>query len=46
VTERPFHEIWTGSAYRRLRLQMLTGDLPGGSVCSVCENTRREPDES
>jgi radical SAM protein with 4Fe4S-binding SPASM domain len=44
VTEQPFHEIWQGNTYRRLRLQMLTGDLPSGSICDGCENTRREPE--
>jgi radical SAM protein with 4Fe4S-binding SPASM domain len=44
VEEQPFHEIWLSNAYRHLRLQMLTGELPPGSICRACENTRREPE--
>ncbi len=42
VTEQSFREIWLGNAYRQLRLQMLTGELPRHSLCAACENTRRE----
>jgi radical SAM protein with 4Fe4S-binding SPASM domain len=44
VTEQPFSDIWLGNAYRHLRLQMLTGELPRNSICHACENTRREPE--
>jgi MoaA/NifB/PqqE/SkfB family radical SAM enzyme len=42
VAEQPFHAIWTGNAFRQLRLQMLTGELPAASICAACSNTRRE----
>ena len=42
VTDRRFREIWTGGDYRRLRLAMLTGTLPGDSICDRCDNTCRQ----
>lgn len=41
VTTHRFRDIWVGNAYRRLRLGMLTGTLPGDSICSRCLNTTR-----
>jgi MoaA/NifB/PqqE/SkfB family radical SAM enzyme len=42
VTEQPFHEVWVGNAYRRLRLQLLTGDLPPDLPCRTCTNIVRD----
>jgi MoaA/NifB/PqqE/SkfB family radical SAM enzyme len=43
VTASPFQNIWYGKDYRRLRLQMLTGSLPAGSICNRCSNIFRHP---
>lgn len=42
VTETPFRDIWRNNRYRQLRLQMLTGTLPVGSICDGCSNIFRE----
>jgi MoaA/NifB/PqqE/SkfB family radical SAM enzyme len=42
VTESSFHDIWTGKAYRQLRLAMLTASFSDGSICEGCVNTVRE----
>lgn len=41
VTESPFRDIWFNNDYRQLRLQMLTGSLPVGSICDRCCNIFR-----
>jgi len=38
----PFRDIWNGHNYRQLRMQMLTADIPEGSICDGCGNTFRE----
>jgi len=42
VTETPFHDIWVNNRYRQLRLKMLTGSVPAGSICDGCCNIFRE----
>lgn len=42
VTRNRFEEIWSGNAYRRLRLQMLTGTFPADCICERCDNTIRD----
>jgi len=42
VCEAPFHDIWVNNAYRQLRLKMLTGGMPSGSICDGCCNILRE----
>jgi MoaA/NifB/PqqE/SkfB family radical SAM enzyme len=46
LTKRRFRDIWSGSEYRRLRLQMLTGTLPSDDICECCDNTIRETEPS
>lgn len=41
VSEDSFRTIWTGKPYRQLRLAMLTGAFPPGSLCTGCCNTVR-----
>jgi len=41
ITETSFRNIWIGTAYRQLRLGMLTGTLPPDSICNRCLNTIR-----
>lgn len=43
ITASPFQNIWSGRDYRRLRLQMLTGTVPAGSICDRCSNIFRDP---
>ena len=43
VNEASFHDIWSDNRYRQLRLKMLTGSVPAGSICSGCCNIFREP---
>jgi radical SAM protein with 4Fe4S-binding SPASM domain len=42
VTESPFRDIWVNNNYRQLRLQMLTGSVPAGSICDNCCNIFRK----
>jgi len=42
VLQRRFTTIWSGNAYRHLRLQMLTGMLSPDSICACCDNIVRE----
>jgi len=42
VTKTPFHDIWVNNRYRQLRLKMLTGSMPPGSICDGCCNIFRE----
>jgi len=42
VTESSFRDVWRNNDYRQLRLQMLTGSVPAGSICDNCCNTFRE----
>ncbi|UCD48840.1 MAG: radical SAM protein [Phycisphaerales bacterium] len=41
VNESPFRDIWFNNHYRQLRLQMLTGSVPAGSICDNCCNIFR-----
>ncbi|MEN6424632.1 MAG: radical SAM protein [Phycisphaerales bacterium] len=36
-----FREIWAGSEYRQLRLEMLTGTFAPGCICDRCDNIER-----
>ncbi|MEN6577156.1 MAG: radical SAM/SPASM domain-containing protein [Phycisphaerales bacterium] len=36
-----FREIWAGSDYRQLRLEMLTGTFAPGCICDRCDNIER-----
>lgn len=38
----PFRTIWSGGKFRQLRMDMLTGSVVKGSICSRCGNTCRE----
>jgi MoaA/NifB/PqqE/SkfB family radical SAM enzyme len=42
VADKKFRDIWTGDDFRQLRLAMLTGTVPSGSICDACDNTFRE----
>ncbi|MBN1508163.1 MAG: SPASM domain-containing protein [Sedimentisphaerales bacterium] len=42
VADKKFRDVWTGDEYRQLRLAMLTGTVPSGSLCDGCDNTFRE----
>jgi len=42
VTRHRFRDIWFNNRYRQLRLQMLTGSVPAGSICERCCNIFRE----
>jgi len=42
VRRTRFREIWFNNRYRQLRLQMLTGSVPSGSICENCCNLFRE----
>ncbi len=42
VTTSRFREIWAGSEYRQLRLEMLTGTFGPNCICDRCDNTVRE----
>ena len=42
VTENRFRDIWLNNDYRQLRLKMLTGSIPPGSICDGCCNIVRE----
>jgi hypothetical protein len=42
VSNDPFKDIWSGNSYRQLRLQVLTGSVPSGSMCDGCCNTFRD----
>lgn len=37
-----FRDIWSANDYRQLRLQILTGTVPPGSICDGCCNTFRD----
>lgn len=42
IAEGGFHAVWASKPYRQLRLAMLTGSFPAGSVCADCYNILRE----
>ena len=42
VNNDRFQDIWSGNGYRQLRLQVLTGSVPPGSMCDGCCNTFRD----
>ena len=46
VTESHFLDIWAGNDFRRLRLQMLTGEIADDSICARCRNTTFRPPAS
>jgi hypothetical protein len=42
VADKKFRDVWTGDGFRQLRLAMLTGTVPSGSLCDGCDNTFRD----
>jgi len=46
VIEDGFRSVWNSKPYRQLRLAMLTGTLPLGSICANCSNTVRETEHA
>jgi MoaA/NifB/PqqE/SkfB family radical SAM enzyme len=42
VADGKFRDIWSNDGYRHLRLAILTGTVPSGSLCIGCDNTFRE----
>lgn len=39
LAQHCFHDIWMNNAYRRLRLQILSGDIAATPLCDHCGNT-------
>ena len=42
IESSSFGDIWANNNYRQLRLQMLTGTMPPGSICLRCSNIFRD----
>jgi MoaA/NifB/PqqE/SkfB family radical SAM enzyme len=42
VADKKFRDIWAGDDFRQLRLALLSGTVPAGSICDGCDNIFRD----